>query len=93
MAERDPRNDPLPGDMLRCINRERHVVGVQKHWYASGLGGKVVRYLDVRKRGSVGELRCSLYAWRKWAKSTEVVQWASAAKQGLPMPTDDVVKE
>ena len=76
MGERDPRIDPKPGDMLRFRDRERHVTAVTDHWYASGLGGKAVDYMDVRKSGVVGRLRCSLGAWRSWAKrpAIEVTQ-------------------
>ena len=53
-----------------------HVTAVTDHWYASGLGGKAVDYMDVRKSGVVGRLRCSLGAWRSWAKrpAIEVTQ-------------------
>ena len=62
---RDPRVDPANGDMLRLRDeRERHVLGTHV---------SVVRYFDVRRSGNLGERRCSLAAWRKWAASSEVV--------------------
>lgn len=70
---RDPRMDPANGDMLRLRDeRERHVLGTHdEHFTARGV--TVVRYFDVRKSGNLGERRCSLAAWRKWAASPEIV--------------------
>lgn len=76
---RDPRIEPQPGDILRWMDRERHVTDVRDAWYASGRGRKAISYRDVRKAGDVGGCRCSLAAWRKWAArpATKVIQVAA----------------
>ena len=73
---RNPKTDPRHGDILRHCARERHVISVNDHWFASGLGGKRVTYHDVRKDGCVGARDCSLAAWKSWAKrpGVEIVQ-------------------
>jgi hypothetical protein len=63
MAERDPRVDPRPGDVLTRGGDEvevlyfRYLLGIAK-WRTRG--GK--------------SMRCSAIAWRKWAANATVVR-------------------
>ena len=72
MSKRNPRIEPAAGDILRWSDRERHVIGVHPHHYPYGLGGKMIRYLDVRKSGSKGSRSCSLESWQKWAARVDI---------------------
>lgn len=69
MAERDPKTDPMPGDVLRypstVIADKRRVASVRK----AGRGYSIVYDLG----GSLMPHRCSLADWRKWAATAEVI--------------------
>lgn len=63
---RDPRKDPQPGDVLSksgCKPRRvTYAAGEWKYW------NDLVRYTD-----GMHDLGCRLGAWRRWARSAEVV--------------------
>lgn len=63
---RDPRKDPRPSDVLiKSGCKPRRVTYGPGEW---GGGGELVRYTDgIIDRG------CLLRAWRRWARSAEVV--------------------
>lgn len=74
-AIRDPRLNPQPGDILEKISRNR---GIRRHLIRCVTHGPIfppnpnwcysVRYTD----GVTGK-KCDLRAWRRWAKSAEVI--------------------
>lgn len=71
MSERDPKLDPMPGDVLRVGKWFRKVESVsprqgdvyylrrEHHWLAGGYSN-----------------RCELASWRKWASTAQVVKRA-----------------
>ena len=74
MSERDPRVDPMPGDVLTKNGKEREVDEVYTV-KREGIARNAMKYLRVIY---VGAEACSpeitLRAWRKWAANAEVVQ-------------------
>jgi hypothetical protein len=83
MAERDPRTEPMVGDVLskRLLRRYdaepysaiRKIVDVDaKQWLS-------VLYEDWRDDESLGLERCSPHQWQTWARDAQIV---TVAKEG-----------
>lgn len=76
---RDPRKDPQPGDILKKVARNR---GLRRHLLRRVTYGvcewkgwmNAVRYTD-----GVSDKYCLLPAWRRWAKSAEVIETVEVA--------------
>ena len=68
--EREPKIDPMCGDILRRDDRVRTVTGL------SAKGRVLVGYAYDRK-GKQCRTACTLAAWRKWAAKAAILKQGS----------------
>ncbi len=69
MTERDPRNDPKPGDVTLSPNGAKFTI--------AKVEGDDVGYLDEIDAVLGAEpMFCTLEEWRKWSAKDEIVQLA-----------------
>lgn len=74
VASRDPRVNPIPGDVLRKGGWDVTIAEAGKHnfgYTASGIGGSVPPMLEWHKTWRP--------VWRKWAKDAEIIRRAEEA--------------
>ena len=80
MADRNPRRDPRPGDILRGIHFRswihREVERVARQATANRAEAKWATYVWFRE--GTRHKHCTLAAWRQWAKETTIVKVGNA---------------
>ena len=69
MAERDPRVDPQPGDVLELLGIGRREVKESTHPKT-----KVIFHLCCEGNDFVTLEECTKDSWRKWARGATVVR-------------------
>lgn len=72
MSERDPRIDPMPGDVLDVVGNPKRKVA------RFGVNRIAVRYREVgmMQRKSHPVEIAMIQAWRKWAATAQIVKKA-----------------